>query len=184
MSVITSRVLLAGTLRLGVAVLLAVLAPQARAASSPGEGMPAPALAGRSFSGEAFDLDNWRGKVVVLNFWASWCGPCRSEMPLLDALQHDYRERGVVVLGLSADDRHDRKDALAASQGVAYLTGMLTDCSSNGFGAPQMLPLTYIIDRRGTLSAVLRANRGALSAGELRAAVDHALGDAVPAAVN
>jgi thiol-disulfide isomerase/thioredoxin len=144
--------------------------------------MTAPALAGRSFTGEAFDLGNWRGKVVVLNFWASWCGPCRSEMPLLDALQRDYRERGVIVLGLSADDRHDRKDAFAASQGVAYMTGMLTDCSSNGFGAPQMLPLTYIIDRKGAVSAVLRANRGALSAGELRAAVEHALGSGADAA--
>ena len=89
-----------------------------------------------------------------------------------------------MVLGLSADDRHDRKEALAASQGVTYMTGMLTDCSSNGFGVPQMLPLTYIIDRAGTVSAVLRANRGALSAAALRAAVDHALGVAVPAAVN
>jgi len=168
----------------GVLLLVTGFTPRAWAGPAPAEGMPAPALAGRSFSGELFDLGSWRGKVVVLNFWASWCGPCRDEMPLLDALQREYRERGVVVLGLSADDRHDRKAALAASQGVAYLTGMLSDCSSNGFGAPQMLPLTYIIDRRGALSAVLRANRGALSAGELRAAVDHALGDAVPAAVN
>jgi len=162
-------------------MLLAILAARAWAGPPPTQGMPAPALAGRSFGGEAFDLSNWRGKVVVLNFWASWCGPCRDEMPMLDALQRDYRERGVVVLGLSADDRHDRRDALAASQGVAYMTGMLAESSVNGFGAPQMLPLTYVIDRAGKLSAVLRANRGALSAGELRVAVDRALGDAAPA---
>ena len=174
----------AGAILAGVLLLATGLAPRTWAGPAPAEGLPAPTLAGRSFSGEAFDLGGLRGKVVVLNFWASWCGPCRSEMPLLDALQRDYRERGVVVLGLSADDRHDRNDALAASQGVAYLTGMLTDCSNNGFGAPQVLPLTYIIDRKGTVSAVLRANRGALSAGELRAAVEHALGDAAPAATH
>ena len=184
MSATTSSASLAGALRVGMVLLLAALASRAWAGPAPAEGMPAPALVGRSFGGEAFDLGNWRGQVVVLNFWASWCGPCRSEMPLLDALQRDYRERGVVVLGLSADDRHDRKDALAASQGVAYMTGMLAECSSNGFGAPQMLPLTYVIDRTGNLSAVLRANRGALSAGELRAAVDQALGEAVPAVSN
>jgi thiol-disulfide isomerase/thioredoxin len=184
MSATTSRASSTSGLRAGVVLLLAGLASPAWAGSTPAEGMSAPTLTGRSFSGEAFDLGDWRGKVVVLNFWASWCGPCRSEMPLLDALQRDYRERGVVVLGLSADDRHDRKDALAASQGVAYITGMLTDCSNNGFGAPQVLPLTYIIDRKGTVSAVLRANRGALSAGELRAAVDRALGDAAPATTN
>ena len=184
MSATTSRTSSICVLRAGVALLLAVLASRAWAGPAPPEGMPAPPLAGSSFSGEAFDLGNWRGKVVVVNFWASWCGPCRSEMPLLDALQRDYRDRGVVVLGLSADDRHDRKDALAAAQAVAYLTGMLSDCSSNGFGAPQMLPLTYIIDRKGTVSAVLRANRGELSAGDLRAAVDQALGDAAPAVTN
>ena len=168
----------------GVLLLVTGLASRAWAGPAPSEGMPAPALAGRSFSGEVFDLGNWRGKVVVLNFWASWCGPCRDEMPLLDGLQRDYRERGVVVLGLSADDRHDRKDALAASQGVAYVTGMLAETSVNGFGNPQMLPLTYVIDRKGTLSAVLRANRGPLSAGELRAAIDRALDGAAPAAIN
>jgi|WetSurMetagenome_2_1015567.scaffolds.fasta_scaffold445828_2 thiol-disulfide isomerase/thioredoxin len=181
MSVTTSRAPLAGAVRAGVLLLFASLASRAWAGPALAEGMPAPTLAGRSFSGEVFDLGNWRGKVVVLNFWASWCGPCRSEMPLLDALQRDYRERGVVVLGLSADDRHDRNDALAASQGVTYMTAMLTECVSNGFGAPQMLPLTYVIDRAGTVSAVLRASRGALSAGELRAAVDRALGHDAPA---
>lgn len=150
----------------------------------PTEGQPAPSLAGRSFSGESYDLGALRGRVVVLNFWASWCEPCREEMPLLDALQREYRDRGVVVLGLSADDRHDRKDALAASRSVTYVTAMLAEAASNGFGSPQMLPLTYIIDRRGAVAAVLRANRAALSAGQLRAAVDRAIdsGPATPVA--
>jgi thiol-disulfide isomerase/thioredoxin len=176
MSVITSsrppRVALA--LIIGAAALLAPW--RVLAVAPPEEGQAAPQLAGRSFSGEAFDLSALRGRVVVLNFWASWCEPCRAEMPLLDALQRDYRDRGVVVLGLSADDRHDRKDALAASGRVAYITGMLAEASSNGFGSPQALPLTYIIDRAGTVATVLRANRGALSAVELRTAVDRALG--------
>lgn len=165
-------------LRASAALLAAALAAQAYAASEPAEGAPTPALVGRSFQGEPFDLSAMRGKVVVLNFWASWCGPCRSEMPLLEALQRDYHERGVVVLGLSADDRHDRKDALKAAQGVSYMTGMLGEASSNGFGAPQVLPLTYVIDGAGSLTAVLRANSGPLSAGPLRAAVERALGAA------
>ncbi len=181
MSVTTSsraRVILA----LLAGALAAVTAPMpVYAGEPPAEGRPAPALVGRSFGGESFDLSAWRGRVVVLNFWASWCEPCRAEMPLLDALQRDYRQRGVVVLGLSADDRHDRKDALAASRTVAYLTGMLAETTSNGFGSPQVLPVTYLIDRQGSVAAVLRANRGALSAGELRSAVEHALGEAAQA---
>ena len=148
---------------------------RAEATEAPAEGQPAPLLVGRSFNGEALDLSALKGQVVVLNFWASWCEPCRAEMPLLDALQRDYRDRGVVVLGLSADDRHDRKDALAAAQRVAYITGMLADTSSNGFGPPQVLPLTYIIDRSGVVAAVLRANRGALTSEQLRGTIEHVL---------
>ena len=169
---------------LATLVALALGSGPALAGEAPAAGAAAPALVARQFDGQVVDLAAQRGHVVLLNFWASWCGPCRAEMPALDALAQELRERGLVVIGLSADDRHDRKDALAASQGVTYMTGMLTDCSSNGFGAPQMLPLTYVIDRAGKLSAVLRANRGALTAGELRSAVDHALGDAVPASTN
>ena len=125
-------------------------------------------------SDRSVTLSQFKGQVVVLNFWASWCAPCRSEMPLLEALQRDYRDR-VVVVGLSADDRHDRNDALKAAQAVSYLTGLLADAPSNGFGAPQMLPLTYVIDATGTVSAILRANQGLLSAEQLHAAVDAAL---------
>ena len=160
--------------RLGALLLACLLAaprvPAAPPALAPGQ--PAPTLVARSFNGEEFALSAQRGKVVVLNFWASWCGPCRAEMPLLDALQRDYREQGVVVVGLSADDRHDRKDALRAAQGVGYFTGMLSEARINNLGNPQVLPLTYIIGTTGMLGAILSANRGPLSAVQLRAAVE------------
>ena len=175
--------------RVAVTVLVstwaALLAPMhAQAGAPPAQGQQAPALAGHSFSGEAFDLSALRGRVVVLNLWASWCEPCRAEMPLLDALQRDYRDRGVVVLGLSADDRHDRKDALKAAQGVGYMTGMLAEITNNGFGSPQVLPLTYVIDRAGTVTAVLRANRGPVSVDQLHSAVEQALAGPTPATAN
>ena len=172
--------------RVAVAALaiLGAVAPAWAAAPMPGlpvVGQGAPALRARSFGGEAIDLAALRGQVVVLNFWASWCGPCRSEMPALDALYRDYRKRGVVVIGLSADDSHDRKDALAAARGVSYVTGMLTEATTNGFGAPQVLPMTYVIAADGTLAEVLTANRGALSAAQLRAAVEARLPAISPA---
>jgi cytochrome c biogenesis protein CcmG/thiol:disulfide interchange protein DsbE len=150
----------------------------ARAGGPPAVGQAAPPLVARSFTGATLDLAALRGQVVVLNFWASWCGPCREEMPLLDALNREYHDRGVVVVGLSADDRHDRPDAVGAARAVSYFTGLLSDASVNGFGAPQVLPLTYIIAPTGLISAVLSANRGPLSAVQLRAAVDAALGGA------
>lgn len=154
----------------------------ARADDPPAVGETAPPLVARAFTGATIEIAALRGQVVVLNFWASWCVPCREEMPLLDALSREYRDRGVVVAGLSADDRHDRKYAVAAARSVSYFTGLLSEAPSNGFGSPQVLPLTYIIARTGMVSAVLSANRGALSASQLRAAVDVALGTAAGAA--
>ena len=156
-------------------VALASGAPVLAASASPALGQAAPVLVGPSFSGGLFDLSAMHGKVVVLNFWASWCEPCRREMPVLEALSHDYRDR-VVVVGLSADDRHDRKDALSVARTVSYMTGLLAEARTNGFGMPAVLPLTYIIGPTGRVSAILRANQGPLSNTQLRAAVDAALG--------
>ncbi len=150
-------------------------------ASAPKVGQPAPALVAQSFTGEKFDLTTLHGKVVVLNFWASWCEPCRTEMPLLEALSHDYGDR-VVVVGLSADDPHDRRDAVQAAKQVSYITGLLSEAHSNDFGAPQVLPLTYIIDPTGIVSTIMQANQGPVSADRLRTAVEAALREAPPPA--
>ena len=159
---------------------LFLLSPIALAAA-PKVGQAAPALIAQSFGGEKLDLTALRGRVVVLNFWASWCEPCRTEMPLLEALSHEYGDR-VVVVGLSADDLHDRRDAVQAAKQVSYITGLLSEAHSNDFGAPQVLPLTYIIDPKGTVRAIMQANQGPVSADRLRAAVDTVLREAQPPA--
>ena len=159
-----------------VAAAMGLQATTSRAGSPPVAGQPAPALIAPGFDGQAIDLQSLRGKVVVLNFWASWCGPCRSEMPMLDAVSRDYSNRGVVVLGFSADDPHDRRDAAKIARTVGYRTGLLAEATVNGFGTPQVLPLTYIIGPAGTLAVVLSANRGALSDAQLREAIAAQLG--------
>jgi len=103
-------------------------------------------------------------------------------MPVLDALYRDEAEQGVAVIGLSADDRHDRADAVKAARAVSYPTGLLSEASVNDFGAPQLLPMTYVIARNGTIAASLSANRGAMSATELRQIVASQLAVADPAA--
>lgn len=167
----------AAAVPLAVAALLAAASLPAAAARPPSVGEPAPALEARLFDGRALDLVSLRGQVVVLNVWASWCAPCRHEMPMLDALARDYAARGVTVLGLSADDRHDRREAERIAGGFHYALGMLSEAPRNGFGMPTALPLTYVIDPQGTVVRVLRA-ADADTDSELRAVIEAALAPA------
>lgn len=162
-----------------VAVVAATIGIGTELAAAAGleAGAPAPALVARSFGGDAIDLAQLRGRVVLLNFWASWCTPCREEMPALDAMAREHAAEGLVVLGLSADDPHDRADALKIARQYNYQLGMLDDAAKNGFGAPAALPLSYVIAADGRIAAVIRPRReGVVPA--LRAAVTAALIDA------
>jgi thiol-disulfide isomerase/thioredoxin len=152
------------------ALVACVLMVAANAA--PVAGQAAPRLVAKLFDGRDLDLATLRGHVIVLNFWASWCVPCRQELPLLDTLAREYGGRGLMVIGLSADDPHDRGAALKAAHGLGYDLGLLSDARSNEFGPPLTIPLTYVIAADGVVSAVLRAGRGALGADQLRAAIE------------
>ncbi len=186
MSAIAFRVRGGPTHRLAGATLVVLgavlLASPVLGGGPPRAGQAAPALTARTFSGEPIDLSALRGQVVVLNFWASWCVPCRQEMPALDALYRDKGVQGVTVIGLSADDRHDRAEAVRAARAVSYPVGLLSEATVNEFGVPQVLPLTYLIARNGTIAAILSANRGAVSAAELQQLVSSQLAVPNPAA--
>jgi peroxiredoxin len=75
----------------------------------------APAFSLREITGETVSLDQYKGKIVLLDFWATWCPPCRESIPELIALQKKYREKGLVVLGISMDDPHSVSESDLAS---------------------------------------------------------------------
>ena len=151
-----SRVRRCAAVRRGVVALVLILAgfgAPAFGAATVGE--PAPELAVSLLDGSAFDLAAQRGKVVVVHFWATWCIPCRKEMPALDAVYRRYRERGLVVIGLSVDRPHEAKRVPDYMKPFAFPAAILRDARTNGFGAPHLIPTTIVVDAQGVTRAVL-----------------------------
>jgi cytochrome c biogenesis protein CcmG, thiol:disulfide interchange protein DsbE len=150
-------------------VALCLAAPFAMGAAEVGQ--PAPALAAAELNGGGFDLGALRGKVVIINFWATWCVPCREEMPALDAFYRQHHGEGLEMIGISADRPRDRGDVVKVMQAFSYPAAMLGDVKVNGFGRPAALPLTYIVDAAGIVRAVMTPDKVVVTEDSLKQAV-------------
>ncbi|HEY6417672.1 MAG TPA: TlpA disulfide reductase family protein [Candidatus Binataceae bacterium] len=137
------------------AVILALTGLSSFAGAATEVGQTAPALVVPELDGQAFDLSAQRGKVIVVNFWATWCPPCREEMPALDAFYRRYHGQGVEMIGLSADRPRDRSDVSKVMQSFSYPAAMLDDAKVNDFGTPDALPMTVVVDGNGVVRAKL-----------------------------
>jgi cytochrome c biogenesis protein CcmG, thiol:disulfide interchange protein DsbE len=131
------------------ACVLLASAGLASVKAAPAVNNAAPALVLAELGGETFDLAKLRGKVVLVNYWATWCAPCKKEMPLLNSFYRRYHEQGVEIIGISADRPQDFAKMRKMSGALAYPTTTLDKISQNGFGPPEGFPLTYVIDREG-----------------------------------
>jgi cytochrome c biogenesis protein CcmG, thiol:disulfide interchange protein DsbE len=145
----------------GVLILTAMSGTCAHAAVDVGQ--PAPSLVVEELGGQTFDLAALHGKVVVVSFWATWCPPCQKEMPALNIFYRHYHDRGLDVIGLSADRPRDRSDVIKVMQSFSYPAAMLDDARVNGFGEPSALPTTYVIDARGIVRAKLTPEERAVT---------------------
>ena len=115
-------------------------------------GVPAPDFELASLDGKKVRLSDFRGKAVVLNFWATWCSPCKVEMPWFVDLQKKYGNDGLVILGVAMDDSEAPKIAEFTSElGVNYPVLLGTDEVSEQYGNVQFLPTTFYIDREGKI---------------------------------
>lgn len=115
-------------------------------------GTPAPAYALADLEGKVVKNTDFLGKVVILDFWATWCGPCRLEIPHLMALQSKYKDQGLEVVGLSVDQGGvgDVKP-FAQEQKINY-TMLIADAETpKAYGGITGIPTTFIIDKHGTI---------------------------------
>ncbi|HXR39515.1 MAG TPA: TlpA disulfide reductase family protein [Terracidiphilus sp.] len=113
----------------------------------------APEFTRRDLSGKRVGLGRLRGKVVLLNFWATWCAPCLVEMPAFVEWQRQYGPQGLSVIGISMDDDRTPVRKLAAKLKLNYPVAMGDEDLGELYGGVLGLPLTYLIDRDGIVRA-------------------------------
>jgi cytochrome c biogenesis protein CcmG, thiol:disulfide interchange protein DsbE len=165
-----------GALLVLALMTIVLIMPAASAFAAVEVGQPAPALIVQELDGHSFDLTAQRGKVVIVNFWATWCPPCRAEMPMIDDFYRRYHSQGLELIGVSADSPHDRSEVVKVIQSLSYPMAMLDDAKTNGFGSPDELPVTYVIDRIGLVRAEFTPDGGPISAAALETSVVPLLG--------
>jgi len=119
--------------------------------AAPFQGKAAPALTLQTAQGGSIRLGEYRGRVVLIDFWASWCAPCKKSFPALDGLSHEFQSRGLAVLAVNLDER--RKDAdqfLAAYPHTMMVLFDPTGAAPKAFGV-QGMPTSFLIDRSGMI---------------------------------
>lgn len=116
-------------------------------------GKAAPGFSLTSLDGKKVSLSDFKGKAVLVNFWATWCGPCKVEMPWFEQFQKQYANQGFVILGL-VDDVDAGKDAIAktAQKAGATYPILLTDGKvQKAYGGVDVLPMSFYVDRNGVV---------------------------------
>jgi peroxiredoxin len=141
-----------------------------------GVGATAPDFTLSTVDGKKVKLSDYRGKAVLLNFWATWCGPCKVEIPWFMDLEKQYGSQGLVVLGVAMDD--DGKNDVtkfAQDMKIDYTVVLGTDDVADQYGGVEGLPTTFYVDRNGK---IVKKVAGLVSHSEIEDGIKEALGTA------
>jgi len=143
------------TMLVGTLLLWTTTAP----AVMPAVGSLAPDFTLRSNTGKNLKLSEYRGQVVMINFWATWCGPCRQEMPLLNRIHEKYSKSGFKLLGINVDDNTGNAQAMAAKLGVTFPVLFDSEKRVSRLYDVDGMPSTVLIDRSGKVRYIHRGYR-------------------------
>ncbi|GGV17758.1 hypothetical protein GCM10010260_66690 [Streptomyces filipinensis] len=129
------------------------------ATAAPGKRAPAPDLSGKTIDGRTLDVADYKGQVVVINVWGSWCGPCREEAQYFSTVSKQYQGKGVQFVGINTRDTSTTPAiAFEKEHGIGYPslydpTGRLMLRFKKGTLNPQLIPSTLVIDKHGKVAA-------------------------------
>ena len=116
---------------------------------------PAPTFTLKDASGAAVNLADYKGKVVLVNFWATWCGPCKVEIPWFVEFQEKYKDRDFAVLGVSMDDDGWKSvKPYLADHKINYPVVIGNQLISDQYGSVDSLPTSFMVDRQGRIAAI------------------------------
>ena len=163
------RVLLAGSVILSAVLCVSFLIASSRAAAPTLVGKEAPDFVLKALDGRNLRMSEFRGQVVLVNFWARWAGDSRQEMPALDRINTTYNRAGLVVLGVSVDEDLARAREFAGAMKVSYPVLFDTGSSIGRDYLLEKMPMTILVDREG----VVRYSNVGFKRGDERAYLDH-----------
>ena len=115
-------------------------------------GAPAPTATLVTLDGRRLSTSDMLGQVVILTFWATWCSPCREELPLLSEYLAQHADAGLRILGFGLDTRERLAEVRQVSQSLNFPVGLMSDSSAPGYGRIWRLPVSFTIDRQGRLA--------------------------------
>jgi peroxiredoxin len=115
-------------------------------------GAPAPEATLVTLEGQRISSTDLLGRVVILTFWATWCAPCREELPLLSDYLAQHQDAGLQILAFGLDTRERLADVRQVAQSVRFPVGLMSDSSAPGYGRIWRLPVSFTIDAQGRLA--------------------------------
>ena len=140
-------------------LVLPTAAQAGATAAGPGGASPAPDFTLPAVGGSKLSLSQYRGQVVMINFWATWCGPCRQEMPLLDAMYRKYKGMGFTLIGVNVEPDSNAAAKFLADVPVSFPVAFDADSKVSKLYKVQGMPSSVIVDRKGNARVLHKGYR-------------------------